>query len=291
MKRTLSALLAAALVAVSSLAPVSAAPAEGEENYLAGKTIVFLGSSVTYGASSGGWSMCDYLAENYDCTVVKWAVSGTTLVDNGALSYVQRLDNESAKQDACDYFICQLSTNDASQNKPLGTLSDSTDPADFDKTTIIGAIEYIIATAKAKWDCPVAFYTGTKYDSALYQQMVDALAEVQDKWDIGVIDLWNDAEMNAVSDSDYASYMADPIHPNRKGYEEWWGPKFAEYLLAAFTPAPVSSEAAPVSSGAAEEEGGSLPMLAVAAIAFVATLAVAGVVALIVTKAGGKKSQ
>ena len=33
------------------------------------------------------------------------------------------------------------------------------------------------------------FYTGTKYDSKQYQQMVDVLFELQDKYGIGVIDL------------------------------------------------------------------------------------------------------
>ena len=34
-------------------------------------------------------------------------------------------------------------------------------------------MEYIIVYAKQTWNCPVIFYTGTKYDSKQYQQMVD----------------------------------------------------------------------------------------------------------------------
>ncbi len=197
---------------------------------LDGKTFVFLGSSVTYGSASGGWSMADYIAEEFDCTVEKWAVSGTTLVTSSANSYVARMENQMKRQKVCDHLIVQLSTNDATQNKPLGTISDSMNKEDFDTTTIIGAIEYIIASAKEKWDCEVSFYTGTKYDSAAYQKMVDALLEIQDKWGIGVLDLWNDEEMNAVSDRDYSRYMSDSIHPNKLGYKVWWGPKFAEHL-------------------------------------------------------------
>ncbi len=197
---------------------------------LDGKTFVFLGSSVTYGSAANGYSMCDAIAENHDCTVVKWAVSGTTLVDNGSTSYVQRLINEAKRQKKCDHFICQLSTNDATQNKPLGEISDSFEIEDFDTTTIIGAMEYIIAFAKDKWDCPVSFYTGTHYDSAAYQKMVDALLELQEKWNIGVIDLWNDEEMNAVSARQYSRYMSDSIHPTKLGYTEWWTPKFEAHL-------------------------------------------------------------
>lgn len=201
---------------------------------LDGKTFVFLGSSVTYGSASNGWSMADYIAEEFDCTVVKWAVSGTTLVTSNANSYVERMEKEMRRQKKCDHLIVQLSTNDASQNKPLGRISNSMDKADFDTTTIIGAIEYIIASAKEKWGCEVSFYTGTKYDSAAYYSMVNALLDIQEKWGIGVIDLYNDPEMNAVSETDYKRYMAnngqDKIHPTKIGYKVWWGPKFAEHL-------------------------------------------------------------
>ena len=60
--------------------------------------------------------------------------------------------------------------------------------------------------------------------------MIDALYELQKKWDIGIIDLWNDAEMQAVSEEDYALYMSNGIHPTRAGYRDWWTPKFESYL-------------------------------------------------------------
>ena len=194
-----------------------------------GKTFIFLGSSVTYGSASGGYSFADYIRDDYDCTCIKEAVSGTTLVDNGSDSYVQRMLKIDKTIDA-DHFICQLSTNDASQGKPLGKVSESMEPEGFDTRTIIGAMEYIICYAKETWDCPVSFYTGTKYDSVAYGKMVDALYELQEKWGIGIIDLWNDEEMNSISESKYNSYMSDPIHPNRLGYKVWWTPKFVEFL-------------------------------------------------------------
>ena len=91
-------------------------------------------------------------------------------------------------------------------------------------------MEYIIVYAKQAWNCPVIFYTGTKYDSKQYQQMVDVLFELQDKYGIGVIDLWNDEEMNDVSEKEYEVYMADPVHPTQAGYLEWWTPKMEKYL-------------------------------------------------------------
>ena len=94
------------------------------------KRIVFLGSSVTYGEASGGVSFADMLCEKYGYEMVKEAVSGTTLVDEGADSYVSRLKNITVND--ADLFICQLSTNDATGRKPLGEIADSRDMNFFD---------------------------------------------------------------------------------------------------------------------------------------------------------------
>ena len=112
----------------------------------------------------------------------------------------------------------------------MGEISSSENLEDFDTQTITGAMEYIIVYAKQTWNCPVIFYTGTKYDSKQYQQMVDVLFELQDKYGIGLIDLWNDEEMNDVSEKEYEVDMADPVHPTQAGYLEWWTPKMEEYL-------------------------------------------------------------
>ncbi|WP_302626932.1 family 43 glycosylhydrolase [uncultured Eubacterium sp.] len=206
---------------------------KGGENMqpnIKGKTFFFLGSSVTYGYASGGVSFVDYIAQRNGCTCVKEAVSGTTLVDNGSTSYIQRMLKNLDSTAECDHFICQLSTNDASKNLPLGSISNSYNSSDFDKSTIIGAMEYIISYAKNTWDCPVTFYTNTYYNSPNYQAMVDALYKLQEKWHIGIIDLWNNESMRNVSASDYARYMADNIHPTATGYKEWWTPVFENYL-------------------------------------------------------------
>lgn len=200
-----------------------------ENSPIENKTIIFLGSSVTYGATSKGESFVDYLEKEDGITAVKEAVSGTTLVDNGDSSYVSRMKAIDKSIEA-DAFICQLSTNDATKRKPLGEISDSTDINTFDTSTIIGAMEYITAYAKDTWNCPVIFYTGTKYSSDYYGEMVNALLKLQEKWDIGVIDLWNSEEMNAVSSEDYKLYMVNGIHPSRAGYKLWWTPQIQKYL-------------------------------------------------------------
>ena len=194
-----------------------------------GKTVIFLGSSVTFGYGSLGVSFADFLEKTDGITAVKEAVSGTTLVDVKSNSYVSRMKkiDRNIKADA---FVCQLSTNDATKEMPLGEISDSFDVDGFDTQTVAGAIEYIIAYAKETWNCPVVFYTQAKYDSEHYAKIVDILLEIQKKWNITVIDLWNNDEINSITDEERKIYLVDHIHPTNGGYKEWWLPEFQKCL-------------------------------------------------------------
>ncbi len=200
-----------------------------EDSHLKGKTVIFLGSSVTFGYGSFGISFADYLEKTDGVIAVKEAVSGTTLVDIKSNSYVSRMKNIN-KNIQAEAFVCQLSTNDATKEMPLGEISDSFNLNDFDTQTIAGAIEYIIAFAKDTWDCPVIFYTQAKYESEHYGKMVDLLLEIQKKWDITVIDFWNDEAINNITDEQKEIYLIDHIHPTKAGYKEWWLPVFQKTL-------------------------------------------------------------
>lgn len=201
-----------------------------ENSPLAGGKIAVLGSSVAQGAASEGYAVGEYLAARFDCALTKEAVGGTTLVDNGKSSYVQRMYNLD-KFEPFDLFVCQLSTNDATKRKPLGEISGSKNLEDFDTSTITGAMEYIICYTQETWDCPVVFFTDSRYDSEAYGAMVDRLLELQEKWGIRVLDLWSSDEFNAISDAERDLYMNDGIHPTKAGYRDWWGPEQERQLL------------------------------------------------------------
>lgn len=199
-----------------------------ENSPLSGSCICYLGSSVTYGASSLQTSFVEYIAKRNNTTYVKEAVSGTTLVDEGIGSYISRM-KKLDKNAQFDLFVCQLSTNDATQKKPLGSVS-AEGTRSFDTSTVCGAIEYIITYAEQTWGCPVVFYTNAYYENAAYAAMVDALLQIGEKYGIGIIDLYSDKAFNDISQEEYKLYMADEIHPTRAGYLEWWTPKMEEYL-------------------------------------------------------------
>lgn len=210
-----------------------------EPSALSGKKILFLGSSVTFGAASEGQSFVELFEQLDGVNAVKEAVSGTTLADQfswsallffgSGSSYITRLKKQTATD--IDFVVCQLSTNDATKNLPLGEISTSRELASFDTSTVTGAMEYIIRFSKDRWNCPVVFYTGSRYDSAPYSAMVRRLYELQQKWQIGIIDLFTDEEFNQIDPETYGLYMYDPIHPTRAGYAQWWMPKMEKELI------------------------------------------------------------
>ena len=204
---------------LANVTPIVGSPLEG-------MNILFLGSSVTYGSASLQESFADFIAKRNGAAYVKEAVSGTTLVDEGINSYISRLKKVD-KEEEFDLLICQLSTNDASQSKELGEISES---GEFDTHTVCGAVQYIITYAQDVWGCPAVFFTNAYYESAEYAAMVSALKEIQAKYGIGVIDLYTDEVFNDITGQERALYMADAIHPTRAGYLEWWTPKMEGYL-------------------------------------------------------------
>lgn len=237
---------------------------ERVQSPLSGKKIYWLGSSVTYGASSYGESMADFLAAKTGCVSVKDAVSGTTIFDDGstgntgASSYTRRLKNSTYfnTDEEIDAFICQISTNDAwgDRKKNWGEIApaDKLQQEDFDLKTTLGGIEFIIAYVTDTWGCPIYFYSGAYFGDknvdpapranenpkgSDYGELVDKVQEIAAKWrkelvDVQVIDLYHDVDFNAaVSDEYYSWATSDPVHPKRVGYLQWWMPYFEQFLL------------------------------------------------------------
>lgn len=188
---------------------------ELENSPLKGKNILFLGSSVTYGAASLGTSFVEYVCKRGGASFTKEAVSGTTLVNNDETSYIARLK----KLDTTvryDFFVCQLSTNDATKK--------------YELAEIRKAVTDIIDYARETWNCPIIFYTNSYYNSAEYAAMVEMIKDVEKEYHIMVFDLYTDKAFNDLTGKQRRLYMDDDIHPTRAGYLLWWTPKLEEYF-------------------------------------------------------------
>lgn len=202
---------------------------ETPDTPLKGKNICVLGSSVFYGAASNGSAVGEYLGRRHACTIMKSAVSGTTLCDIGPNSYVSRMRklDTAAKY---DMFLVQLSTNDATKGLTLGEIG-----TDNEKT-VTGAIEAILRYVRDTWNCPVVFLVGSRYKSkgsVRYAEMRQRLLELRNRYsELSVIDLWQDDSFNGIDDQRRALYMLDGIHPTKAGYRDWWGPEIDRQLCA-----------------------------------------------------------
>ena len=247
----------------ANAAKYDASVCEAQDDALTGKTIYWLGSSVTLGMASCEMSVPEYIAARHGAVCVKDAVSGTTLIDkpykeffSSYDSYVTRLTSGGKfdKNADVDAFVCQVSTNDA-KKEHLGewgelTEAENTDADKFDVKTTLGAMEYVVAYVRKTWDCPVYFYTNARFDDkgergsgdplgSDYAKLVGKTHELAEKWnglgaDVRVIDLFNDEAFNDVSDEDYGFWMYDAVHPYKAGYLEWWTPAFEKVLLRDF---------------------------------------------------------
>ena len=197
---------------------------------LQGLNIIQLGSSVTEGFAADNVSFVEYISVQNANTYVKEAASGTCICNYGAgsdRSYIERMKANIDPDINADLFICQLSTNDVKRGAPLGEISDSDNPEDYDLETVAGAIEYIIHYVEDTWNCPIMFYTVTDFRDETYGQMVDLLISMKDKYDIGVIDMYHNLSTDV---EQYRQYMADEIHPTKRGYVEWWTPYMVQCI-------------------------------------------------------------
>lgn len=190
-----------------------------ENSPLKGKTMIFLGSSVTEGYASLENSYVEFIGKKDGVTCVKEAVGGTTLVNDSPDSYIPRMKTIDPALHA-DLFVCQLSTNDCRLEKT--------------PDSVASAIEEIINYVRATWKCPIMFYTNPKYDKAPYAILVERLKEIAREKHIGVIDFWSDDVFNDLTPEQRALYMFDPVHPTMAGYRLWWLPvmekKIEEYI-------------------------------------------------------------
>ena len=151
-----------------------------------------------------------------------------------------------------DRLFIQLSTNDAGQ---IGTNFGSVDPAAaldsatyayhsgyHDDNTTWGALEWMIAVARETWNCEVTVFVCPYFEvagdySTNYAMMRRVLKEeIQPKWGVDVLDIWNDEEITALvkQPENIAKYFyqSDRVHANELGYERMFLNPFRAYLDA-----------------------------------------------------------
>ena len=220
---------------------------------LDGKTIVFVGDSITagfvqeqglpnYGQRNGYVEM---LQKKYPKAVFKnLAVGGATVghyEGEPTPCVVEQINNAITQYPNADYIIIQGGVNDTwlSSKVSLGEMS-SGYTASLNEGTFCGALESIFKKAQMQWiGKRIGFLTTHKIPSApSLGNYMDKAREICKKWSVPYLDLHNLSTLNyAIAEvKSNLSYKTadhpngDGTHPNIKGYEVIT-PKIESWLL------------------------------------------------------------
>ncbi len=221
-------------------------------NELSAKTAIFFGDSIAYGyrdtVAGQGWSY--RLQQNYAMTVTQKAVSGASFTSIANRNHIPTLIQE-AGSGSYDYVILQGGFNDAmGQNAkpapedtaaPVGTISNTFFPDDFDATTFAGELEKSFYYIKKQYpnakvgyiityQTPHSEYGGVTAKADEMRKYWGIAKQICDKWDVQYLDLYDGETVdgqhysNDILDMDNAASACVPgngdhIHLNGTGYD------------------------------------------------------------------------
>ena len=227
-------------------------PGSQDADILSGKTIVFLGDSVTVGLgwqneigdtkNKYGWAKI--IQEHFPTATVKnLAISGACIANTGnyidviyqyvAMSKTELPDYYTPNP---DYIIFSGGGNDGLNSVSMGTICDGFAPAYENINTTIGALEYMFANAYNAYPTARKGFIITQRLTDVVEEYYDAIRNVCQKWSIPVLDLSRVGEINAFIDGIATTYFPtdDRVHPNEKCYREILAPKVEEWLISGF---------------------------------------------------------
>ena len=72
--------------------------------------------------------------------------------------------------------------------------------------------------------------------------MVDLLLQIQERYDIGVIDMYHNLDTDIELYDQYISF--DGIHPTKRGYGQWWTPYMIQEIESYLADAAAEPDAA-----------------------------------------------
>ncbi len=202
-------------------------PAQDTVTALSGKTALFLGDSITYGArdraciyGAGGWAgrIGYYAGMDITNNGVSGACISTARKDSHSEGHYILNNLLKTKGTEYDYVIMHGLFNDASEKVALGTAQGKAgfDPAKADATTYAGGLELLFYHARlqnpdAILGFIVNFETERNVDQEPYADL--AIAICQD-WGIAYLDLYHKEGFTVEFD--------DGLHPSSAGYDSMY---------------------------------------------------------------------
>lgn len=198
-------------------------------NALKGRNLLTIGDSLCAAAKDEmvdgmrGWAR--RIRDQYEANVFNAGIGGTALSDcrmsrEKATEYHQIFKQITRfKGFEYDYILLEGGGNDAWDKAPIGEVSDSFDPKDFDLTTYAGGLEMTIYTAVKEFGDTAAigymsiFKTPHFFRTLFSGDYFEVGKAICEKWGIPYLDTYNEMELDTVR------YTVDGIHANKEGYD------------------------------------------------------------------------
>ena len=209
-------------------------PEKNGQNALTGKSVLFVGDSITEAICEvnipqtrlmAGWPGRIGLAN--DMFFVNKGLSGASVSNcRGSNTVINQL--MSMKNYDFDLVIMHGGVNDAWDSAPVGAMTALTnkDETAFDQTTFAGGLEYLFWYATTYYPDAVKGYIinfrlpgsaiGRLSDMSEYFEVARAIC---DKWEIPYLDLYTNDEINDRLKGTTRYALGDYIHPNDRGYD------------------------------------------------------------------------
>ncbi len=194
---------------------------------LSGKSALFVGDSITYGARDrakiykyGGWA--GRIGYFCDMDVLNNGVSGACITTARKESHSEKhyIYNNlvAAKDQKFDYVIMHGLFNDASIPVELGTAQGKAkfDPNKADVTKFASALELLFYTAKTQHpEATLGYIVNFETERAVDQKpYVDIAIQICKDWGIQYLDLYNNKSFDVEFD--------DGLHPSSAGYDSMY---------------------------------------------------------------------
>lgn len=145
-----------------------------------------------------------------------------------------------------DIIMIDGGTNDDNHNRTLGTIkstngiyTDGDYTAEFDTTTIIGALETIFKILRTQYPNAIIVFVIphlNEHNTAFYNTMTETIRQTCEKWAIAILDMMKNGELNARMEVMRNLYTDQGgTHPNTEGIRKFYVPKLIGLLSDYFT--------------------------------------------------------
>ena len=215
---------------------------DSQGNKLANKILFNFGDSIAAGDGNKGKGYAELFATKYNMICYDFAVGGSTLGETASNNITTQVTNALSRGITPDYILIEGGTNDiASYNVPIGQISSDYNINNFDKTTTIGGLEWIISTLKSNFpNAKMAFVSVHRMGSRGYSSQIErqgACVDTCKKWSVPIIDVFNRGNLNTFL-GEYHKFTnptesqpnGDRTHPNQLGYDTFYLPLIYETL-------------------------------------------------------------